>query len=249
MNLDRTGRPVGHRKEDDAVFCQNAFYCRLSWKNIRSLVMRCVPSLRLIVSLLACSAVIFWLVATPSRGESGSEKKSPAGESTSSPKWPIAVVDLGTVLENLPQFRNEQIALRADVERARSHFQSRQNALVQQQQDLQKISPDAPDYREKIAALQQQINQLQTEFQLQQQEFYNRERQLLLGAYRQASQVVEEIAQKRGFMLVLRTSREPANGNPQELLSYLGKEVIWSDPQIDITQAVIAKIRESQSKN
>lgn len=210
--------------------------------------MRCARSLRLIVLLLACSAAILWFAVTPSRGELGSEKKPPAGESTTTPKWPIAVVDLGMVLENLPQFRNEQMTLRADVERARSHFQNRQNVLVQQQQDLQKASPDDPGYREKIAALQQQINQLQTEFQIQQQEFYNRERQLLLGAYRQAAQAIEEIARERGFVLVLRTAREPTSGNPQELLSYLGKEVIWSDPQIDITQAVIAKIRETQSK-
>lgn len=211
--------------------------------------MRRVSSIRLIVLLLACMAGVCWFVAAPSRGELGSQETLPAGENKTAPAWPIAVVDLGMVLENLPQFRNEQMVLRADVERARSHFQNRQKALVEQQQDLQKVSPDAPEYREKIAALQQQINQLQTEFQLQQQEFYNRERQLLLGAYRQASQIVEGIARERGLILVLRTAREPTNGNPQELLSYLGKEVIWSDSQIDITQAVIARIRQSESKN
>jgi len=179
----------------------------------------------------------------------GEEGKARPSDDVSTTQWPIAVVDLAAVLENLPQFRNEQMALRMDVERARSHFQERQNVLVQQQQDLQKLSPDTADYKEKIAALQQQIGQLQTEFQLQQQEFYNRERQLLLGAYKQVERVVEEIARERGLMLVLRTTREPMGGNPQELIGYLGKEVIWAESRIDITKDVIARIRGSQPKD
>lgn len=206
------------------------------------------PFNRTVALLLTCVITTGWFVATPGHGGPGeSEQSNSTGGLPAGGAWPVAVVDLGMVLENLPQFRTEQMALRADMERARSHFQNRQNALVQQQQELQKLSPETPEYREKIAALQQQINQLQTEFQLQQREFYDRERQLLLGAYRQASHAVEQIAKERGLILVVRTAREPTGGSPQEVLSYLGKEVIWADPQIDITQAAIAKLRNSQS--
>ncbi|MGQ9503935.1 MAG: OmpH family outer membrane protein [Thermogutta sp.] len=208
------------------------------------------PFNRVIALPLACVIIAVWFVATPGHGGPGeSEQSNSTGGLPGGAAWPVAVVDLGMVLESLPQFRSEQVALRADMERARSHFQNRQNVLLQQQQEMHKLSPETPEYREKMAELQQQINQLQTEFQLQQQEFYNRERQLLLGAYRQASQVVEQIAKERGLILVLRTAREPTGGSPQELLSYLGKEVIWADPQIDITQAVIVKLRQSQSNN
>lgn len=205
---------------------------------------------RLLMVVALCTVVIGWLVSIPSPLGVAQEEKPdlPEPRSTCQP-CPIAVIDVATVLENLPQFRSDQMALRADVERARSHFQERQNALVQQQQALQKVSPDAPDYKEKMARLQQEISQLQTEFQLQQQEFFNRERQLLLGAYKQMERAVAEIARERGLVLVLRTSREPTSGNPQELLSYLGREVIWADATIDITKDVVAKIRSAPPKN
>ncbi len=205
---------------------------------------------RLLMVVALCAVVICSLVSMPSPLRAAQEEKPelPEPRSTSQP-CPIAVIDVATVLENMPQFRSDQMALRADVERARSHFQERQNALVQQQQELQKASPDAPDYKEKMARLQQEISRLQTEFQLQQQEFFNRERQLLLGVYKQMERAVEEIARERGLVLVLRTSREPTGGTPQELLSYLGREVIWADATIDITKDVVAKIRSAQPKN
>ncbi len=106
---------------------------------------------RLLMVVALCAVVICSLVSMPSPLSASQEEKPdlPEPRSTSQP-CPIAVIDVATVLENMPQFRSDQMALRADVERARSHFQERQNALVQQQQELQKASPDAPDYKEKI---------------------------------------------------------------------------------------------------
>lgn len=205
---------------------------------------------RLLILVASCAVMMCSLLSIPGSDGIAEEERPSLPEHRLTPQpFPIAVIDVATVLENLPQFRSEQMVLRADVERARSHFQERQNALVQQQQELQKVSPDTPDYKEKIARLQQEISQLQTEFQLQQQEFFNRERQLLLGAYKQIEGAVDQIARERGFVLVLRTSREPSSNNPQELLSYLGREVVWADATIDITKDVVAKIRSTPSKD
>ena len=205
---------------------------------------------RVLIVVASCAVMMCSLLSIPDSSGIAEEERPSLPEHRLTPQpFPIAVIDVATVLENLPQFRSEQMVLRADVERARSHFQERQNALVQQQQELQKVSPDTPDYKEKIARLQQEISQLQTEFQLQQQEFFNRERQLLLGAYKQIEQAVDQIARERGFVLVLRTSREPSSNNPQELLSYLGREVVWADATIDITKDVVAKIRSTPSKD
>lgn len=205
---------------------------------------------RLLILVASCAVMMCSLLSIPDSSGIAEEERPSLPEHRLTPQpFPIAVIDVATVLENLPQFRSEQMVLRADVERARSHFQERQNTLVQQQQELQKVSPDTLDYKEKIARLQQEISQLQTEFQLQQQEFFNRERQLLLGAYKQIEGAVDQIARERGFVLVLRTSREPSSNNPQELLSYLGREVVWADATIDITKDVVAKIRSTPSKD
>lgn len=210
---------------------------------------RILRSTQLTASLLALG--LCWTIgsglAAPA-AEPGSSRANESAPSQPPAGLPIGVVDVGTALQALPDFATNLTALQGDVERARSHFQERQNALLEEQKKLQALSPESIEFRTKQTELQQQVLQLQTEFQLQQQQIVDRERKLYLSAYRQVEEAVRSTAQERGLLLVLRSTREPSSGGPQETAGYLAKEVVWADPSIDITQAVVARLKGEAKK-
>ncbi|MBC7353170.1 MAG: OmpH family outer membrane protein [Thermogutta sp.] len=155
----------------------------------------------------------------------------------------IGVIDLPAVMQRIPELRAELTELQSDVQRAQSQFQKRQSELLSLQKELQTLSPESQEFQQRQQTLQQQMSQLQTEMQLQQQQFFERERKAYLSALGRIDEAVQKVARAKGLVIVLKQSRPPAaTSNPQELLSYLAREVIWAEPQLDITDDVIREL-------
>ncbi|ASV75066.1 hypothetical protein THTE_2464 [Thermogutta terrifontis] len=155
----------------------------------------------------------------------------------------IGVIDLPAVMQRIPEFRAELTELQSDVQRAQSQFQKRQSELLSLQKELQTLPPESQEFQQRQQTLQQQMSQLQTEMQLQQQQFFERERKAYLSAFGRIDEAVQKVARAKGLVIVLRQSRPPAaTSNPQELLAYLAREVIWAEPDLDITDDVVREL-------
>ncbi|WP_347242951.1 OmpH family outer membrane protein [Thermogutta sp.] len=155
----------------------------------------------------------------------------------------IGVIDLAAVMQRIPELRAELTELQSDVQRAQSQFQKRQSELLSLQKELQTLSPESQEFQQRQQTLQQQMSQLQMEMQLQQQQFFERERKAYLSALGRIDEAVQKVARAKGLIIVLKQSRPPAaTSNPQELLSYLAREVIWAEPNLDITDDVIREL-------
>lgn len=201
------------------------------------------------------SPAVFWIVvvlgagvgvwgmtrAVASRDQSSSSEEK--GASPERRDITVGVVDLTTILQRIPELRAELAALQNDVQRAQSQFQKRQSELLVFQRELQTLTPGSPEFEKHQESLKQQLGKLQTEMQLQQQQFFDRERQAYLQAFERIEKAVQEVARKKGLILILRRTRPPtASATPQELLGFVSREVIWAEDALDITEEVTKRL-------
>lgn len=151
----------------------------------------------------------------------------------------VAVLDVTAVMNEMPELRETRAAIQADFQRAQAQFQKRQQELVQRRQELQEKSASDPSLREEMEKLGRELEQFQAEIQLQQRELLAREGKALMEAYARLNAAVGAYCKERGIALVLRGTARPANAaNPQEVLAYVNREVVWSQDGLDITPAI-----------
>lgn len=151
----------------------------------------------------------------------------------------VAVLDVTAVMNEMPELRETRAAIQADFQRAQAQFQKRQQELVQRRQELQEKSASDPSVREEMEKLGRELEQFQAEIQLQQRELLAREGKALMEAYARLNAAVGHYCKEHGITLVLRSTGRPAGAaNPQEVLAYVNREVVWSQDGLDITPAI-----------
>ncbi|GEM_PF-6356478 len=151
----------------------------------------------------------------------------------------VAVLDVTALLNEMPELRETRVAIQADAQRVQTQLQKRQQELLQRRQELQEKASDDPSLREEMRKLAEELQQFQAEVQLQQRELVTREGKALMEASSRLNDVVANYCKENGIRLVLRQVGRPAAvANPQDLLGYVNREVVWAESGIDITPAI-----------
>lgn len=172
-----------------------------------------------------------------------------AAEPAAAASGTVAVLDVTAVMNEMPELRETRAAIQADIQRAQAQFQKRQQELARRRQELQEKSASDPSVREEMEKLGRELEQFQAEIQLQQRELLGREGKALIEAYARLNAAVGEYCKERGIALVLRSTGQPAGAaNPQEVLAYVNREVVWSQDGLDITPAIKSIVIGSDSR-
>jgi Skp family chaperone for outer membrane proteins len=156
---------------------------------------------------------------------------------------PIALLDVGRILEQSSRLKGQQEALKAEMKQA-------DNVLVQEQQAIRKLQEQLRDYRsgtveykQREAEIANRVSQLQVNAKLKRKEFDERRANLLYQAYKEIEQEVQAVAMENGFAMVLRfTGKDVPRDNLEAVFMYAGKPVVWFNHGLDITEKVIARL-------
>jgi len=160
----------------------------------------------------------------------------------------VAVVDMDHVLDNHPSFTAQMEAMKEEYQKTMSSFEDRRKKMVTDLESLNtSLSPDSPEFKKKQEGLVGQDSMLRLEVVNKEKEFGERQARLILDTYTQIVQGVNGAAQYYKYDLVVRYSRKQAAQmnpkKPQTVMVGADREVIYFNPQHDLTDTVIAMLK------
>ena len=137
----------------------------------------------------------------------------------------LAFVDLQRALEETNDGKAAKNKLKADFDQKQKELDAKQEELKKMKEDFDKKSAlMKEDAKQKAAAeLQQRFMQLQETFQRLQKDLAAKEQEATRGILARLSQVVQKIAEREHFAMVLERSAS----------------VVYGQPSLDVTNEVI----------
>jgi len=159
-----------------------------------------------------------------------------------------AVVDIDHILDNHPTFISQMESMKAEYQKTMEDFEARRKKLATEAEQLNTtLTPDSPEFKNKQETLVGQDSKMRLDVVNKEKEFGERQARLILDTYNQIVTGVNAAAQYYKYDFVIRYSRKQiANMNPkkpQTVPMGLDREVIYFNPQHDLTDTVIAMLK------
>lgn len=164
------------------------------------------------------------------------------GTSASAPTK-IGLIDMAEVFKKYKKFDALREGLKADIKATddKAKGMAAQAKALQEQLKSGTFAPDSAQYKK----IESQLIQLQAEFtgfkQQSQREFMRKESQIYKTVYLEVASSVEKYAKYYKYTMILRFNRKNLEeaDDPQGVLQSMNKQVIYSQPEDDITDSVV----------
>jgi Skp family chaperone for outer membrane proteins len=175
----------------------------------------------------------------------------PAGSATGyrqapvSPAAPgsIALIDISKVFKQHTRFTSMMNTLKAEVERTEELMRKEAEALKQMVEQMKQYKPGSPEYKEWERQLAERRSDMNVQAQLTRKEFLQKEAKIYHQIYREIEYYLGIMASGRNYSLVLRFNGDQVDAeNPEEVLRFINKPVVWHSPAVDITAEVVANL-------
>jgi outer membrane protein len=159
----------------------------------------------------------------------------------------IALVDIAYIFKNYDKFTRLSEQMKEDVQIREKEIQQAQSELKTLMARRATFKPDSPDFK----SLDEQIARRKAELELMadgaRREFTQREAALYHQTYQEIELVIKRFAEDRNLSLVLRSSRDEAvsPSNPQDVIKEVSQQVLYAQPQMDITDTILAMLNRS----
>ena len=86
---------------------------------------------------------------------------------------------------------------------------------------------------------------METEREAAQREFTLREAQLTAALYQEIQETIAAVAKAKGLNYVVKVSLGPiSDSNPNDVMTALGRSVLYADPRNDLTEEVIRGLNQ-----
>lgn len=156
----------------------------------------------------------------------------------------VALVDVAYIFKKYEKFTRLYEAMKAEVKQREKEIAESQNELKMYMNQKQSFAPESPDYKNMEKKIVQKKGELELAAESARREFTQKEANLYHQTYKEVEAAVASYSEQRGITLVLRASRdsESAGSNPQDVIKEVSQMVIYSLPQMDITDAVLASL-------
>lgn len=165
--------------------------------------------------------------------------------STSSAQTRVAILDVGTVFKNHPQFSSQLKALQQEAEQFKTTSIQAQQALMQKAEVLKQYKAGSLDYKNAESKLAQESAAMEVDQRDKMRALMQREAKLHFDTYEQVKMVVENYCDQRGIQLVIRyNSLEMDPKNTASVMQRVNGNVVYHNQQNDITQVILGQIRQ-----
>ncbi len=193
--------------------------------------------------LLSSSA---WLTA-PAHAQAPMQTRpayQAAGQSM--PGTRIALIDINRIFQNHTRFKAAMEQMKRDVAAAEQQMKEKRDAITRATEDLQRLSKGTPDYKAAEENVTRQQTELTLQVQRQKEDFVQREAQIYNTVYQEVLERTDYFCRQMGIDVVLRFNGEKVNVNqPQSVLGYINRPVVWYAPDLDITQRILDELNRS----
>jgi outer membrane protein len=161
----------------------------------------------------------------------------------------VALIDIAHIFNNYGKFKNATEDLKADAK-------AREEDLAKVQADLKslvakraQLNPDTPTYKDveqKIATRKAEMELMADGFR---REFTQREANVYHQTYQEVEAAVRKYSEAYGITLVLRAARtdDVSAANPKDVIKEVSQQVIYSTPEMDITDEILAMLNPAST--
>ncbi len=155
----------------------------------------------------------------------------------------VAIVDIGLVFKNHPDFSNQLEALSRQAEQFKAQTQQLQQSFQQKVDVLNQYEKDSADYREKEAELAKESATMEVNQRSKMRELLTEEARLHFDTYVEVSNFISQYCQENGIQLVLRyNSEEMDPKDPESIMQRVNGSVIYHHAGNDITNVITQRI-------
>jgi len=196
-------------------------------------------------------ALLVGLLSVLAAGNAAEAQQDPApsqdAETTSAPAPPppVAFVDLAYFFAHCEPFHEAMAEIKVEVECANGVVNAENEALKAMQQQLAGLGAGTPEYVELEAKITRRTAELGASVQTQKAAFVRREAKVYWDTYQQLTREVEAYAREHRLVMVVRINEAPPSlVKPEEILKQINRELIWYDPQRDITRLILQRMTE-----
>ncbi len=186
------------------------------------------------------------LLAGPTLGQQDGtvQKTNTQASSSSSAKRPapavIGTVDMGGVLKEYSKAKVLEQEFQAAGLSKRNELLKINNEMQQEAEMLEKVNPNTPEYKKRQDKITQLKAQLEATREQAQRDMVLRQSEMMSTIFNEIQDMISRVAYSRNMNLVLKVSNEPISGtNPNSVMAAFEKDVLYANPQNDITRDVV----------
>lgn len=193
-------------------------------------------------SLLATFVVGNALIVTAAVAQ----QPAAGGAATAPTRSPVAVVDVGYVLENHPTMKSEIERIEGEMKKADAEFAEKRNAIIKQMEALKEnYTEGTADYERQEKAIAEADTNFRLELVKKRKEFDEARAGVIYKVYTGINELVKYYCKETGTAMVLRASREQMDPKkPETVQMVMAQEVLYFNPNADITEWILSGLKQ-----
>jgi len=157
----------------------------------------------------------------------------------------IALLDVSYVFKNHGRFKAMSEGMKADIDQAEADVKAQQAQIRKKLEELQRWDKGSVEYKQWAEEITTKRAELSFRIESQKDDFLRAEAKIYHNVYQEILQEVDYFAGANGIGLVLRFSRDQADiSKPETVLRDINKPVVWSNRQLDITDAILSRLNQ-----
>jgi Skp family chaperone for outer membrane proteins len=156
----------------------------------------------------------------------------------------LALIDISRIFKAHTRFKQQMEEMKRDVQAA-------ENKVRQERDEISKLVTDVlPTFQkgtQQYSEMEEQLADRQAKLAVtvnrQKNEFLQREATIYHNVYQEIWQATDYFCRQNSIDMVLRFNGEPVDvQRPDSVLTFINKPVVWYDPGLDITEAILRDV-------
>ncbi len=158
----------------------------------------------------------------------------------------IALLDVNRILQSHARLKAAMEGLKQDVAVAEAEVKAKRDAINKLGATLQELNKGSPDYKAREEDLTRQQTEFNVQVKRQQEDFIQRRTRIYNDAYQEVLARTDYFCRQAGIDMVLQFNGEKVDPNdPNSVLRFINRPVVWSLPDLDITQRILDDLNRS----
>jgi Skp family chaperone for outer membrane proteins len=196
--------------------------------------------------ILSATAVMFMIGLGLALGNAWGQAPAKANGAADSTPHKVGLIDMAYLFSKYKKFSMLREDLRAEIEQADGSLKGQLEKIKTLQAEMKDLAPNSP----KFVASEKKITELAASAEAErknlQRKFMREETKVYQTVYREVVDAVNKYSEIYHYTLIIRYSREDAESDdPQKVMQSLQRQVVFSRPEDDITDAVLRYLNKS----
>jgi len=159
----------------------------------------------------------------------------------------VGVCDVMELLDNYDRAKDLMNGLEKEKDAIEAEGKKRKDKIDQMNQQLDGLIPNSPEYGKLLDEMEEMAFELKAWMECGKSRTLRKHLRLTQDLYQEIRQAVGAVAKSRGVDVVLFFERKerPTNSTPELARQIETRQVVWHDPRLDLTEAVLTHLNKA----